>query len=323
MDELRARAYLDLLLGQRLPPRRHRQAEPAPAGTAQRGRTASGGQAGRPSRPGGQARAARPGPRPRPARQPGRSRPGSPGRINLTVPLATLLGLADRPGEIPGIGPIDPGLARDLARAAAAQPQDHLVRDRHRRARPRHRPRLRPARTQDHARRRAKRRQTRPAGRPRPARRPATARARVRLHPPPARRAARRIRHLAARHRGPRAAGPAGRARPDRHRRLRSPVRGRGHDPGVKLRHLSQVRHATCTGPICRRPVDQAAISSTTSRTRRAAGRVCVMAVRSAGTTTGSSSTRGGRSTSSTPGTFRWTTPSGRQYTTEPTRYPI
>jgi len=28
----------------------------------------------------------------------------------------------------------------------------------------------------------------------------------------------------------------------------------RGHDPGVLLRHLSQVRHATCTGPGCRRP---------------------------------------------------------------------
>ena len=35
--------------------------------------------------------------------------------INLTTPLATLLDLADRPGEIPGIGPIDPWLARDLA----------------------------------------------------------------------------------------------------------------------------------------------------------------------------------------------------------------
>ena len=26
----------------------------------------------------------------------------------LAIPLATLLGLADRPAEIPGIGPIDP-----------------------------------------------------------------------------------------------------------------------------------------------------------------------------------------------------------------------
>ena len=43
---------------------------------------------------------------------------GFAGRINLTTPLATLLGLAGRPGEIGGIGPIDPGLARDLANAA-------------------------------------------------------------------------------------------------------------------------------------------------------------------------------------------------------------
>jgi len=28
----------------------------------------------------------------------------------------------------------------------------------------------------------------------------------------------------------------------------------RGHDPGVMLRHLTEVRHATCTGPGCRRP---------------------------------------------------------------------
>jgi hypothetical protein len=32
----------------------------------------------------------------------------------------------------------------------------------------------------------------------------------------------------------------------------------RGHDPGVKLRHLAQVRYATCTGPVCRRPSAQA-----------------------------------------------------------------
>jgi hypothetical protein len=43
--------------------------------------------------------------------------------INLTIPLATLLDLADRPGEIPGMGPIDPWLARDLAAAAAQNPK--------------------------------------------------------------------------------------------------------------------------------------------------------------------------------------------------------
>ena len=47
---------------------------------------------------------------------------GFAGRVTLTVPLATAAGLADRPGEIPGIGPIDPWLARDLAAAAARNP---------------------------------------------------------------------------------------------------------------------------------------------------------------------------------------------------------
>ena len=47
---------------------------------------------------------------------------GFAGRITLTIPLATLLGLADRPAEIGGIGPVDPALARDLARAATANP---------------------------------------------------------------------------------------------------------------------------------------------------------------------------------------------------------
>jgi hypothetical protein len=41
---------------------------------------------------------------------------------DLVVPLATLLGLAERPGEILGFGMLDPALARDLAAAAAASP---------------------------------------------------------------------------------------------------------------------------------------------------------------------------------------------------------
>ena len=42
--------------------------------------------------------------------------------MNLTVPLDTAAGLAGRPGELAGTGPVDPWLARDLA-AAAAHPQ--------------------------------------------------------------------------------------------------------------------------------------------------------------------------------------------------------
>ena len=68
---------------------------------------------------------------------------GFAGCLNLTIPAATILGLADRPGEITTMGPIDLWLARDLATAAAQNPRDHLVRDRHRQRRPRRHPRLR------------------------------------------------------------------------------------------------------------------------------------------------------------------------------------
>jgi hypothetical protein len=78
MDVLRARAYLDLLLGQDSRPGQDGAANPA------------GGFAG---------------------------------RVTLTVPLATLTDLADRPGELAGLGPVDPWLARDLANAAAANPK--------------------------------------------------------------------------------------------------------------------------------------------------------------------------------------------------------
>ncbi|HEX2822025.1 MAG TPA: hypothetical protein VHO07_17890 [Streptosporangiaceae bacterium] len=66
----------------------------------------------------------------------------------------------------------------------------------------------------------------------------------------------------------------------------------RGHDPGVKLRHLTQIRHATCTGPTCRH-----------DHRLKQHPRWKVEQI--------------------TPGTFRRTAPSGRQYVTEPTRYPI
>src|SRR5690242_2672768 len=38
-------------------------------------------------------------------------------------PAATAAGRSDRPGELAGLGPIDPWLARDLAAAAAQNPE--------------------------------------------------------------------------------------------------------------------------------------------------------------------------------------------------------
>jgi len=111
MDVLRARAYLDLLLGK----------DSRPGQDTSSGQDTAGGQDGAGPQDGGggrqDPRGGGPGPAgpDSPAAAPTASGPnasavpaGFAGRITLTIPLATLLGLAGRPAEIPGIGPIDP-----------------------------------------------------------------------------------------------------------------------------------------------------------------------------------------------------------------------
>jgi hypothetical protein len=95
MDQLRACAYLDIMLGRDSRPR-----HPDPAGPAEP--ADPGGPGGGGSGP--------PDPAVPPWAPPTASvlPAGFAGQINLTIPLATLLGLAERPGEIPGIGPVDP-----------------------------------------------------------------------------------------------------------------------------------------------------------------------------------------------------------------------
>jgi hypothetical protein len=249
MDELRARAYLDLLLG--------RDSRPGKNGTAS------------------------------PAS-------GFAGRVTLTVPLATLAWPAGRPGEIPGIGPVDPWLAHGLAAAAARNPnttwcvtatdaQGHAVA--HGCARPepkRHRKRAGPGFSFT------------------PAAEPGTWRLRVPGTGP----------DLLV------SFDPIDTGECD-HR-----FQAKGHDPGVKLRHLTQVRHATCTGPGCRRPA--ATCDFEHNIPYETGGRTCLC--------NGGPKCRQDHRLKQDPrwtvdqlpdGTFRWTTPTGRQYTTEPTRYPV
>ena len=226
--------------------------------------------------------------------------------INLTIPLATLLDLADRPGEIPGIGPIDPWLARDLARTAASHPKTTwcvTVTDRqghaigHGCARP------------------GPRGRKKEPGRQKGQGPPGFTFATADQHGPPGGYGAWRLRTPGD--------GPDLRVTLDPlstqdcdHR-----YQARGHDPGVKLRHLSQVRHATCTGPCCRRPSARSDFEH--SVPYEAGGRSCLC---NAGP-----KCRYDHRLKQNPrwhvdqlpdGTFRWTTPSGRQYATEPTRYP-
>ena len=105
-------------------------------------------------------------------------------RANLTLPLATLLGLAERPGAGHALGPLDPALVRDLAASAANSPAQRMVPDHHRRRGRRRRPRLRPARPDE---------KDQPAARQ--PRRPPRPHA-MGAHPARRTRATRRVRHL-------------------------------------------------------------------------------------------------------------------------------
>ncbi len=300
IDELRARAYLDLLLGKDSRPSRNAagggpgQAGPdQPAGPPAAGPAAGAG-------PGGFA-----------------------GRVTVIVPLTTLLDLAERPGEIPGIGPVDPALAHDLARAAAQNPattwcvtvtdeDGHAIG--HGCARPE---------PKNHRKRGAKRgRPGPPDGRDPPRGTsgtpgPGFSFTASSQHGPPGGYGTWRLRTGGSGHPDlivtldPIPAGDCD------HR-----FEAKGHDPGVKLRHLSQVRHATCTGPVCRRPSTQSDFEHNIPY--EAGGRTCLC--------NGGPKCRHDHRLKQHPrwrvdqlpdGTFRWTAPSGRQYTSEPTCYPI
>ena len=291
MDELRARAYLDLLLDKDSRPRH--------------GTTGGEDSAG----PGG---SDGPGPEGPDASSPGSGPAGGAvpagfaGRVTLTAPLSTMTHLADHPGELAGLGPIDPWLARDLAAAAAQNPRTTwcvTVTDKdghaigHGCARPEpksHRKRAGPD----------------PPGEvgfsfiPASPDGPPGGYGTWRLHTP----------------------GPG----PDLIITLEPLTTGpcdhqhesKRHDPGVKLRHLSQVRHATCTSPVCRRPAAQCDFEHNTPY--EAGGRTCLC--------NGGPKCRHDHRLKQNPrwkvdqlpdGTFRWTTPAGRTYTTEATRYPI
>ena len=310
MDVLRARAYLDILLGMD-------------------------------SRPAAPPAAVPPGAQPAPAnpwdyRPPGGPVPGGPvpagfaARLNLTVPLATVLGLADRPGEAGTLGPVDPWLARDLARAAAGNPTTTwcvTVTDEHGHAIGHGCGRPAP---EDPRKRRTDQQGPGPPGG---------------HHPPgghdppgggPGGPDGQRFSFTAAGEDGPPggygtwrlsagipgqrdlviAIGPVATDECD-HRH-----QARGHDPGVLLRHLTEIRHATCTAPTCRRPASQCDFEHNTPY--EAGGRTCEC--------NGGPKCRHHHRLKQdprwqveqpTPAVIRWKTPAGRLYTTEPTRYPI
>jgi hypothetical protein len=288
MDELRARAYLDLLLGKDSRPRPGQNSGAAAPG---------GGGNGDDGRPDG----------PRAGAVPA----GFAVRGTLTVPLVTLAGLADRPGELGGIGPIDPWLARNLADAAARNPkttwcatvtdeQGHAIAHGCARAAPKSREKRGKLGTAGRARDGPAEFSFTPEGRDGPPGGFGTWRLRTSGDGPDL------IIELY----------PLG-TEPCDHR-----FQASGHDPGVRLRHLAQVRHATCTSPVCRRPAATSDFEHNIPY--GAGGRTCLCNAGPKCRHDHRLKQRPRWKVDQLPcGTFRWTTPSGRSYTTEPTRYPI
>jgi len=296
MDTLRARAYLDLLLGTdsrplaTSPGSGHESPATSPDTTHQP----------RAAAPAGPLAGVLP--------------PGFAARATMTIPATTLLDLASRPGEVTGIGPIDPDLARDLAAAAARNPrstwcltvtdsQGHAIG--HGCARPAPAPG-----------RNGRRKPGMPGG-PGPPRGPRFTFTPADDPGPPGGYGTWRFSTGIPGQRdlliaiGPLPAGDCD----HRHQ-------ANGHDPGVMLRHLTEVRHATCTGPGCRRPAATCDFEHNTPY--EAGGLTCLC--------NGNPKCRFDHRMKQDPrwnaeqlpdGSVRWTTPSGRQYTTEPTRYPI
>jgi hypothetical protein len=240
--------------------------------------------------------------------------PGFAGRVTLTIPATTALDRADRPGELAGLGPIDPDLARDLAQAAARNPRSTwclTITDSHGHAIGHGCARPAPAAA------RAKRHKPDTPGGPGPPSGPSFTLTPADQPGPPGGYGTWRF-----------STGIP--VQPD----LLIPIeplpagdcdhrhQARGHDPGVMLRHLAQVRHATCTGPGCRRPASSCDFEHNIPY--ETGGRTCLC--------NGNPECRHDHRVKQDPrwtvqqlpsGEVRWTTPSGRQYTTEPTRYPI
>jgi hypothetical protein len=351
MDQLRATAYLDLINGMSAETRiafaqlstdtpgqeAAPETEPPPDDDGPSDGGPDGGEPG----PGGNS----PNQPTPPAFQ--RQRGGRAVLVDLNVPLATLLGLADRPGEGHRLGVLDPELCRDLADLAVASPYSRLcitVTD------PdgiaighgcgRARKRVGPAPNQ-----------SQPGAPPSPVALPATLNLTI---------TADRLSAMLSRASGP-PGKVGGRASPGWAITQREGTNGspgdpdwcgnwtltvpggrelavridpvptddcdhryesHAYEPNGTLRHLIQVRDYTCTFPPCSRHARESDFEHAQPYDK--GGRTCAC---NAGARSRKchrvKQSPGWKVTQPKPGWHEWTTPSGRTYTQSPYRYPI
>jgi hypothetical protein len=302
------------------------------------------GQSDRDGREDGDPEDSGPGPGPRSGPGPkggddagGKNWPAGPaGRARLpqvTIPLATLLGLAEHPGENRLLGPFDPALARDLATAAARSPATRweiTVTDPHGHT----------------ARLGTPRRSAAPPTESTSPGPPGAFTARVNITVTEA-----LLRRLAAQSLGPprrpgsprgtwlltpRTPGdpdgpwqftlPGGRQLTVRFDEV--PVHDCDHRyqagtylPGDRLRRLVSARDHECTFPTCSRPAHQCDFEHATPHDQGGATCTCNAGARSRRCHRVKQAS-GWTLTQPQPGYHQWTTPTGRTYTQEPWRYP-
>ncbi len=269
--------------------------------------------------------------------------------IDLTIPLATLLGPRKRPGESHGFGPLDPALSRALAALAAASPHTTAcvtVTDHHGHA-------------IGHGCLRAGRRKARLPGAPDP---PLTAlpahvnltitatRLTQLLQPPGQPRPP-------GQSRPPGPAAPTGwvltpPTTPDQHAPPGDPPwcrtwtitlpsglqydvplepvpthdcdhrrQSHAYEPNDALRHLVQIRDHECTLPTCSRPAKESDFEHAVPYDQGGPTCACNAGARSRACHQVKQSP-GWKVTQPKPGWHQWQTPSGRTYTQEPNRYP-
>jgi hypothetical protein len=219
---------------------------------------------------------------------------GLTGSVNLTVPLATWLGLADIPGHAAGYGPLDATNCRTLAAALAAQASSKWCLT-----------------------------VTGPDGRP-------VAHGCARPGPSPGRRRSRAAIRTRDRPTAGSRDGPEARARNRTWTvTLTCLDRGRcdhawetaGYQPSPGLRHLVQIRHATCTFPGCRRPATQCDADHTLAYDH--GGRTCLCNLAPLCRHHHQvKQSRGWTLQQASPGVLTWTTPAGRRHTITSTSYP-
>jgi hypothetical protein len=327
MDQLRVLAFLDILNGTTAACRiaqaeaeaAQAEAEAVQAGTDGRdgqpdadslgGQDEPGDEEAPGDGPGGSGPKDRPAPDSSPAAGRPDPGPGLAARANLTFPLATLLGLAERPGEGHGLGPLDPALTRQLAATSAKSPHSQwcvTITDQHGYA-------------IGH-------------GCAKPAK--ATRRTGKTRHKPPSP-GSRDGPWAFTRDDDPGPPGgygtwtltmPGG----QQYTVKLGPVpvtncdhrhESRAYQPNDTLRHLVQIRDGECTFPTCSRHARESDFEHALPYDK--GGRTCAC---NAGARSRrchkTKQSKGWKLTQPLPGWHRWTTPSGRTYTQGPMRYP-